>query len=296
MDIWSGDADGRRRAPDVSDRLQRRVAGDPRRAHHRPRIPGAWATIAALEAYEAERRPATSDLVMLNRRNGPEQVMQLVEERAPDGFNVVTDVLSQQELEGIANNYKRVAGFQVEALNAKPPIVQMPAPSNSQARDNRLPSSRRAPGAHSAPASMHSRKAVCLNAETRLRSGVMVPPFAGTDGDFNPPTHARSPCASRLAALRPAGSRSAPSACRPARGCVQAPRDVNHKLQRKMREHVGDHAGLATPLAQAFQFHAPASARSCRPAQQASPMSALRSFRRAVLFRRACAPALRRRA
>jgi 2-polyprenyl-6-methoxyphenol hydroxylase-like FAD-dependent oxidoreductase len=83
-------------------------------------------TNAALLAYEAERRPATSDLVMLNRRNGPEQVMQLVEERAPDGYKVVTDVLSQQELEDIAANYKRVAGFQVEALNAKPPIVQAP--------------------------------------------------------------------------------------------------------------------------------------------------------------------------
>jgi 5-methylphenazine-1-carboxylate 1-monooxygenase len=78
---------------------------------------------AALMAYEAERRPATTDLVMLNRRNGPEQVMQLVEERAPDGYKVVTDVLSLEELEAIAANYKRVAGFQVEALNAKPPIV-----------------------------------------------------------------------------------------------------------------------------------------------------------------------------
>jgi 5-methylphenazine-1-carboxylate 1-monooxygenase len=83
-------------------------------------------TNAALAAYEAERRPATSDLVMLNRRNGPEQVMQIVEERAPDGYEVVTDVLSQKELEDIAANYKRVAGFQVEGLNAKPPIVQLP--------------------------------------------------------------------------------------------------------------------------------------------------------------------------
>jgi 2-polyprenyl-6-methoxyphenol hydroxylase-like FAD-dependent oxidoreductase len=82
-------------------------------------------THSALLAYEAERRPATTDLVMLNRRNGPEQVMQLVEERAPDGYEVVTDVLSLKELEDIATNYKRVAGFQVEALNAKPPIVQL---------------------------------------------------------------------------------------------------------------------------------------------------------------------------
>jgi hypothetical protein len=38
-------------------------------------------------------------------------------------------VLSLQELQDIAANYKRVAGFQVEGLNAKPPIVMMPAPS-----------------------------------------------------------------------------------------------------------------------------------------------------------------------
>jgi 5-methylphenazine-1-carboxylate 1-monooxygenase len=86
-------------------------------------------THAALIAYEAERRPATSDLVMLNRRNGPEQVMQLVEERAPDGFDVVTDVLSLAEMQDITTNYKRVAGFQVEGLNAKPPIVKLPAAS-----------------------------------------------------------------------------------------------------------------------------------------------------------------------
>jgi 2-polyprenyl-6-methoxyphenol hydroxylase-like FAD-dependent oxidoreductase len=85
-------------------------------------------TPTALQAYKAERRPATTDLVMLNRRNGPEQVMQIVEERAPDGYEVVTDVLSQQELEDIAANYKRVAGFQVEGLNAKPPIVTRPSP------------------------------------------------------------------------------------------------------------------------------------------------------------------------
>ena len=83
-------------------------------------------TEAALQAYEAERRPATTDLVLLNRGNGPEQVMQMVEERAPNGFNVVTEVLTKQELEDVAANYKRVAGFQVDRLNAKPPIVPRP--------------------------------------------------------------------------------------------------------------------------------------------------------------------------
>jgi 2-polyprenyl-6-methoxyphenol hydroxylase-like FAD-dependent oxidoreductase len=92
-------------------------------------------TPQALSAYEDERQPATTQLVLLNRRNGPEQVMQLVEERAPDGFQIVTDVLTRQELEDIAANYKKVAGFQVEALNAKPPIVPVPAIGRAQAAE-----------------------------------------------------------------------------------------------------------------------------------------------------------------
>jgi hypothetical protein len=57
----------------------------------------------------------------------------MVEERAPNGYDAVTDVLSLQELEDIAANYKRVAGFQVEGLNAKPPIVTVPPGKPSSA-------------------------------------------------------------------------------------------------------------------------------------------------------------------
>jgi len=92
-------------------------------------------TPEALQAYEAERRPATTQLVLLNRKNGPEQVMQIVEERAPDGFDQVTDVLSRQELEDVAANYKKVAGFQVDALNAKPPILPASAGRRNEAAE-----------------------------------------------------------------------------------------------------------------------------------------------------------------
>jgi 2-polyprenyl-6-methoxyphenol hydroxylase-like FAD-dependent oxidoreductase len=77
----------------------------------------------ALEAYEAERRPATARIVLANRRNGPEQVMQLVEERAPNGFARIEDVLTSEELEDAASGYKRIAGFDKDELNARPPIV-----------------------------------------------------------------------------------------------------------------------------------------------------------------------------
>ena len=74
---------------------------------------------AAFAAYEAERRPATAAIVLANRRNGPEQVMQIVEERAPHGFDDINDVISREELETIAAQYKQTAGFNVEAVNGK---------------------------------------------------------------------------------------------------------------------------------------------------------------------------------
>ena len=78
---------------------------------------------AALLAYEVERNPATAKIVLANRGNGPEQVMQFVEARAPDGFNRIEDVLSQDELTEAASAYKRIAGFDKDALNARASIV-----------------------------------------------------------------------------------------------------------------------------------------------------------------------------
>ena len=77
----------------------------------------------ALLAYEAERRPATARIVLANRGNGPEQVMQLVQQRAPNGFARIEDMLTAEELEGTAAGYKQIAGFDKDALNARPPIV-----------------------------------------------------------------------------------------------------------------------------------------------------------------------------
>jgi 5-methylphenazine-1-carboxylate 1-monooxygenase len=77
-------------------------------------------TPEALSAYEAERRAATTPIVLANRQMGPERVMQLVEERAPNGFASVNEVLSREELESVANSYKRMAGFSIAELRAYP--------------------------------------------------------------------------------------------------------------------------------------------------------------------------------
>lgn len=80
-------------------------------------------TPAALQTYEDERRPATATIVLANRQNGPEQVMQSVEERAPHGFTHLHDIISEAELEQTAVRYKRLAGFDKDHLNSRPSLV-----------------------------------------------------------------------------------------------------------------------------------------------------------------------------
>lgn len=73
---------------------------------------------AALQAYESERRPKTAAIVLANRGNGPELVMKMAEERAPQGFAHVNDVIPQAELEEVSARYKQLAGFAKHQVKA----------------------------------------------------------------------------------------------------------------------------------------------------------------------------------
>ena len=73
----------------------------------------------ALAAYEAERRPATSAVVMQNRRGGNEGVIDFVEARAPEGFDDLDAVASQEELKAIVVGYSEVAGFAPDQVNKR---------------------------------------------------------------------------------------------------------------------------------------------------------------------------------
>jgi 2-polyprenyl-6-methoxyphenol hydroxylase-like FAD-dependent oxidoreductase len=63
----------------------------------------------ALRAYQHDRLPATTDIVIRNRLGGPEGIIDLVERRAPDGFTRLDDIINPAELEAIINNYTRAA-------------------------------------------------------------------------------------------------------------------------------------------------------------------------------------------
>ena len=71
----------------------------------------------ALAGYDAERRPMTTEVVLNNRKGGPERVIDVLEERAPDGFTDMDDVASYAEREAIVRGYASLAGFAREQVN-----------------------------------------------------------------------------------------------------------------------------------------------------------------------------------
>ena len=74
---------------------------------------------AGLLAYEGVRRPPTASLTLANRELGPDLVLEEVHRRAPGGFQELHSVISREELEGVAASYKKLAGFDPAALNAR---------------------------------------------------------------------------------------------------------------------------------------------------------------------------------
>jgi 2-polyprenyl-6-methoxyphenol hydroxylase-like FAD-dependent oxidoreductase len=83
--------------------------------------------IAALADYQDQRIAAMNDIVIRNRNLGLESILQTAEERAPDGFNHIHEVLSQEELTATATSFKQAAGLDVDTVNSRETFVQLAA-------------------------------------------------------------------------------------------------------------------------------------------------------------------------
>jgi 5-methylphenazine-1-carboxylate 1-monooxygenase len=81
-----------------------------------------------LAAYEEQRRPATAAVVHANREVGPELCMELVEQRSPNGFSNLTDVIQPAEIEAMSRSYRLTAGFEPEILNSRVSLTVPPRP------------------------------------------------------------------------------------------------------------------------------------------------------------------------
>ncbi|MCB0648172.1 MAG: flavin-dependent oxidoreductase [Saprospiraceae bacterium] len=71
----------------------------------------------ALKNYENERLTATSKVVLQNRKKGPDSIMDLMEERFPNGFE--EHEIPVEDLSNIMDHYRQLAGFDKVSLNAR---------------------------------------------------------------------------------------------------------------------------------------------------------------------------------
>ena len=72
---------------------------------------------AALHAYEDMRLKPAYEVVLMNRTNPPDAILREVHVRTHDQpFTRIEDVISHEELVALSESYKRVAGFEREAL------------------------------------------------------------------------------------------------------------------------------------------------------------------------------------
>jgi 2-polyprenyl-6-methoxyphenol hydroxylase-like FAD-dependent oxidoreductase len=70
----------------------------------------------ALQRYEQRRLPPMARIVESNRRKGIDIMLDIVEERAPQGFTRLESVLSPDELEKIVGDYKKLVAQDRETL------------------------------------------------------------------------------------------------------------------------------------------------------------------------------------
>ncbi len=69
-----------------------------------------------LLAYEALRRPVTTNVVLVNRKTGPERVLDIAAARVKGPQDRIEDLISPAELEEVAADYRRIAGFLKKAV------------------------------------------------------------------------------------------------------------------------------------------------------------------------------------
>jgi 5-methylphenazine-1-carboxylate 1-monooxygenase len=74
--------------------------------------------VAALKAYEDARLPPTSKIVVQNRTAPPNVIVDTVEQRTGGKrFDRLEDVITQDEMKSIFENYQRVAGYHVQQVS-----------------------------------------------------------------------------------------------------------------------------------------------------------------------------------
>ena len=74
---------------------------------------------SALKRYEAERLSAMNEITLRIRGLGQEIVMEMAEERAPNGFARIEDVIPNEEMARLSSEFKVAAGLDRDYVNSR---------------------------------------------------------------------------------------------------------------------------------------------------------------------------------
>lgn len=78
----------------------------------------------ALESYDKERVPATTNVVLTNRKTPPDAILREVYERSGGKrFDDLDEIVSRSELQSISDRYKQVAGYDPAQLKNRPSFL-----------------------------------------------------------------------------------------------------------------------------------------------------------------------------
>ena len=66
---------------------------------------------AGLAAYDLKRRSDTTAIVLANRLGGPERIIDMIEARAPEGFDDIDAVATEAERRAVVRGYASLAGY-----------------------------------------------------------------------------------------------------------------------------------------------------------------------------------------
>ena len=67
-----------------------------------------------------------NEVTLRIREQGQEQVMEMAEARAPQGFKRIEDVIPREEMEAFSASFKLAAGLDRDNVNNRPSIVESP--------------------------------------------------------------------------------------------------------------------------------------------------------------------------
>lgn len=80
-------------------------------------------TTLALQDYDEERREAVNAIILANRGQGPDAVLDAISDLAPDGFEDIDAVMPEAERRVFSDRYKEATGLTVAEINDQPSII-----------------------------------------------------------------------------------------------------------------------------------------------------------------------------